>query len=61
MIHLLIVFLIICIIFGVVWWALSLIPIPAPFAWVPQVILALIFVLVLAGVLVPLANAPLRL
>jgi hypothetical protein len=38
-------------IFGVVWWIITLIPLPAPFAQIAQVVVALIFLLVLLSVL----------
>lgn len=51
MINLLITLLVLVLIFGIIWWIFtSLIPLPAPFAKVAQVIIALIFVLLLLGI-----------
>lgn len=50
MINLLVTLLVLVLVFGVVWWLFtSVIPLPAPFAKVAQVIIAVIFVLVLLG------------
>lgn len=61
MISLLISILILAIIFGLIWWVVTLIPLPAPFAKVAQAAVALIFLIVLlsiafGGVSMPLAN-----
>jgi len=49
-INLLVTLLVLVLVFGVVWWLFtSVIPLPAPFAKVAQVIIAVIFVLVLLG------------
>ncbi len=56
MIGLLVQILIICLIFGVVWWVISLLPLPAPFGQVAQVVVALIFLLILISLLLPLAG-----
>ena len=48
--------LILCLIFGVIWWVLTLIPLPAPFGRVAQVVLAVIFLIVLIYMLLPLAG-----
>lgn len=56
LIHLLFVLLILGLIFYVVWWGISQIPLPAPFAVAVKVILALIVVLVLLEYLLPLAG-----
>lgn len=50
---LLITLLIIVCIFGIVWWALSKIPIPPPFRWVVNVILAVIAIVVLLEYVAP--------
>lgn len=38
-------------ILAIVWWAISQIPVPAPFSWVIRVIFALIVVIVLIDLL----------
>lgn len=47
MLSLLLSLLILCLIFGVIWWVLSMIPIPPQFAWIVRVIFAVIFLIVL--------------
>lgn len=56
MIPILIQLLILCLIFGVVWWVLTLIPLPPPFGQVAQVVVALLFALILISLLLPLAG-----
>lgn len=56
LIHLLIVVLILGLIFWLLWWALSQLPLPTPFAQIARFILILIFVLILIGLLLPLAG-----
>lgn len=51
MIELLVSLLIFCLIAGLIWWAISTLPIPEPFRTVMVVILVLIFVLVLLSYL----------
>lgn len=58
MISLLITILILALIFGVVWWVLTLIPLPPPFLTVAQVVIALIFLLLIISYLLPLAHEP---
>lgn len=57
MISLLITVLMVCLIFGVVWYLVRLLPLPEPFGMVAQVVILLIFVLVLIGFLMPLTGA----
>jgi hypothetical protein len=59
---LLITILIMCLIFGVIWWVITLIPLPAPFAQVARVVIALIFCIWLIYLLLPFAGVhyPLR-
>ena len=45
MISLLIAVLILCLIFGVVWWIITLIPLPPPFRQIAQVVAAIIFLM----------------
>ena len=62
MIALLINVLILLIIFGVIWYIVTLIPLPEPFLKVAQIVLLVIFLLVLLGIFVggvPLLKLPL--
>lgn len=45
MTSLLISLLILLIIFSVVWWILTMIPVPPPFVWIVRVIFAVIFLI----------------
>ena len=59
MVSLLITLLIICLIFSVAWWIISMIPFPQPLAWlanVIKVVLALILLIWLISVLLPMAG-----
>jgi hypothetical protein len=47
MISLLVSLLILILIFAVFWWIVSLIPIPPPFTWIVQVVIAIIFLIAL--------------
>ena len=58
MITLLIWVLILCLVFGLIVWAIQLIPLPAPFGQIALAVVALIFILVLVGML--LGDVPLR-
>jgi len=51
MVGLLITLLVICLIASVVWWILTMIPIPPPFVWIVRVIFAVIFLIVLLDLL----------
>lgn len=51
MLTLLITLIIWGLILAVLWWAVSQIPVPAPFSWIIRVIFALIVVIVLIQVL----------
>ncbi len=51
MISILISLLILCIILAVFWWILSMIPIPEPFRWVVNVIIAIVFLIALIELL----------
>lgn len=51
MISLLISLLILCLILGIFWWILSMIPIPPQFKWVVQVIVAIVFLIALIELL----------
>ena len=51
MLSLLISLLVLCLILGVVYWILSMIPIPPPFAWVVRVVFAIICLICLISIL----------
>lgn len=59
MISILITILIMCLIFGLLWWVITLLPLPAPFGNVVRVIIAIIFCIWLIYLLLPLAGHPL--
>lgn len=61
MIELLITLLVILLVFGVIWYAITLIPLPPPFLTIAQLILAVVLLLVLLGYLLPIAHWPARL
>jgi len=56
MISFLVTILVMCIIFGLIWWILSIVPLPAPFAQIVRVVLAVIMVIWLIYLLLPLAG-----
>ena len=56
LVHLLIVIIVLGLVFWLVWWALSYLPLPAPFAQIARFILILIFVLILISLILPLAG-----
>ena len=56
MLSILVTILIMCLIFGLIWWIFTLIPLPAPFAQVARVVIAVIFVIYLIYLLVPMAD-----
>lgn len=51
MIELLISLVIWGLVLAIIWWAISQIPVPAPFSWVIRVVFALIVVIVLLNLL----------
>lgn len=51
MIDLLITLVIVGLIFGILWWAISFVPVPEPFSWVIRVVFALAVVIVLISLL----------
>ena len=59
MISLLVGLLVLCLIAGVVWYIITLLPLPHPFGLIAQLIILLIFVLVLLGWLLPMTGFPL--
>ena len=56
MISILISLLVMCLIFGVIWWILTLIPLPGPFLQIARVIVAVIFLIILIYMLLPMAG-----
>lgn len=56
MLSILVTILVMCLIFGLIWWIISLIPLPAPFGQVARVVIAVIFVIYLIYMLLPLAG-----
>lgn len=56
MIELLITLLVVIIVFGVIWYALTLVPLPEPFARIAQLVLLVILLLVLLAYLLPLTH-----
>lgn len=61
LIHLLVVIIVLGAIFYVAYWVLNEIPLPAPFNVVARVLLGIIALLVLIGLLLPMAGLPMRL
>ena len=57
MLGLLVSVLVMCIVFGLIFWILSQIPIPAPFAQIARVVCVVIFCIWLLYLLVPLAGS----
>lgn len=51
MLSVLVSLLILLVIFAVIWWILSLIPIPPQFAWIVRVVFAIIFLIALIELL----------
>lgn len=51
MLSLLVSLLIILVIFAIVWWILSMIPVPAEFVWVVRVVFAIIFLICIIALL----------
>lgn len=51
MLSILISLLILLVIFSVIWWILSMIPVPAPFVWIVRVIFAIIFLIALIALI----------
>ena len=56
MLSILVTILIMCLIFGLIWWIFTLIPLPAPFAQVARVVIAVIFVIYLIYLILPMAD-----
>jgi hypothetical protein len=58
MVSVLISFLILVLILSVIWWVLSLIPLPPPFRMVAQVVIAVIALIYLITLLLPYTVRP---
>jgi hypothetical protein len=58
MINLLVTLLILCLVFGVVWWIISIIPLPDPFKKIAQVLIAVIVLIMLLSLLFGGMNLP---
>lgn len=58
MISVLVSLLIAVLVLGVIYWIITLIPLPEPFHRIAQVILAIIFLIWLVYLLLPLAGRP---
>lgn len=56
MIGLLINLLILCLILGLVWWVIGLIPLPDPFSLIARVVFAVICVIILIDMLLSLSG-----
>ena len=54
LVHILLVLAVVGLIFYLLWWAISMLPLPAPVIQVVRVVLILILVLVLINLLLPL-------
>jgi len=59
LVNFLIYVVVLCLIFGLVWWVVGLIPLPAPVKTVVTVILAVIAVLILIDLLLGVVGHPL--
>ena len=59
MITVLIHIVIILVVLGLIWWLLTLLPLPAPFGQIVQVILIIIAILVVISLIWPLASVKL--
>lgn len=58
MISLLVTLLILALIAGLIWYVISLIPLPPPFGMVLRVVVVVVFVIILIWYLLPLAGVP---
>jgi hypothetical protein len=56
MLSLLITILVVCIIFSLIWWVFTQLPLPAPFAQIARVVIVVLFVVWLLYILIPLAG-----
>jgi hypothetical protein len=58
MIGFLLALIVLCLILGVAWWVISMIPLPAPLNWVVRVIFGIVVLIILLVWLLPLAGEP---
>jgi hypothetical protein len=58
MISVLVAILVLCLVFGLIWWIIGLIPLPAPFGQVARVVVAVLFLIIILYELLPLINHP---
>ena len=56
MLSLLVTILVVCIIFSLIWWVFTQLPLPAPFAQIARVVIVVLFVVWLLYILIPLAG-----
>ena len=61
MISLLITLLVFILVAGILWYIITLLPLPHPFGLIAQLVLLIIFVLVLLSYLLPYAHGPVTL
>jgi hypothetical protein len=59
MLSLLVSLLIACLIFGLIWWVVTLIPLPPPFANIVRAVIAIILVIWMISLLIPFSSHPL--
>jgi hypothetical protein len=57
MIDLLLYVVILCLVFGLIWWSLSIVPLPGPFDRIAQVVLVVIFVICIIIILMGLVGS----
>jgi hypothetical protein len=57
-ISVLVAILVLCLVFGLIWWIIGLIPLPAPFGQVARVVVAVLFLIIILYELLPLINHP---
>jgi hypothetical protein len=57
MIDLLLYVVILCLVFGLIWWILTQVPLPSPFARIAQVVLVVIFVICIIYILMGLVGS----
>jgi hypothetical protein len=56
MISILVSILVMCIVLGLIWWILSVIPLPAPFGQIARVVCVVIFCIWLIYLILPFAG-----
>jgi hypothetical protein len=58
MIELLIYIVVLCLIFGLIYYAITLMPLPDPFKNIAMIVILLVFILVLLGIIFGGVNLP---